>query len=305
MNQTTQNSSYPGNEARRFLRTQSNIARRGSRQSKPAERGFTLIELLVVIAIIAILAAILFPVFAQARDKARQSAYLSNCKQIGIALQQYIQDYDETMPHASNITGLNTYPDLKANGKTVSFSLHWQQQLYPYIKNWQIFLCPSDSEPILPHPDPSYGGAHPATLSSYAINMLLLQTDMTADTPGSLPLSRLVSPASTYIVADATRDIQFFGYAGSCGAIGISRLNKVRFAASHEDGDVSPCFGGTPNPALFAGREDSRTRHQGGSTIVFADGHAKWNRWQNIKDEYSCPNPEKSAAQPVTGFCKK
>src|SRR5688500_12033549 len=86
--------------------------------------GFTLIELLVVIAIIAILAAILFPVFAQARAKARQAACLSNTKQIGTALAMYIQDYDETV--VRNGGGGVTWPDL----------------LQPYIKNIQVFRCP-------------------------------------------------------------------------------------------------------------------------------------------------------------------
>ena len=80
-------------------------------QRRPqSERGFTLIELLVVIAIIAILAAILFPVFAQAREKARQASCLSNCKQIGTASNMYVQDYDETFPsHKWNIQGVGLY----------------------------------------------------------------------------------------------------------------------------------------------------------------------------------------------------
>ncbi len=95
-------------------------------------RGFTLIELLVVIAIIAILAAILFPVFAQAREKARQSGCLSNVKQMALAALQYAQDYDETLPVA--IGGL---PD---------WSLFWTtvELLHPYVNSTQITRCPSD-----------------------------------------------------------------------------------------------------------------------------------------------------------------
>ena len=92
-------------------------------------RGFTLIELLVVIAIIAILAAILFPVFAKAREKARQSSCSSNEKQLGIAMMQYVQDYDETYQ--------SVYDD--GSGTRII----WAQKILPYCKSMQVFSCPS------------------------------------------------------------------------------------------------------------------------------------------------------------------
>ncbi len=98
------------------------------------QTGFTLIELLVVIAIIAILAAIIFPVFAKAREKARQSTCSSNLKQIGLALTQYVQDYDENYPliytGAWNATG--------------SYWTHWEYNVAPYIKSAGVFMCPSN-----------------------------------------------------------------------------------------------------------------------------------------------------------------
>src|SRR5947208_15595614 len=100
-----------------------------------SRQGFTLIELLVVIAIIAILAAILFPVFAQAREKARQTGCLSNLKQIGTGLMMYTQDYDEAYP-------CNWYGglwDTLPNGKQYK----WMDAVYPYVKNEQVFSCPS------------------------------------------------------------------------------------------------------------------------------------------------------------------
>jgi prepilin-type N-terminal cleavage/methylation domain-containing protein/prepilin-type processing-associated H-X9-DG protein len=98
--------------------------------------GFTLIELLVVIAIIAILAAILFPVFARARENARKSTCQSNLKQIGLALRQYTQDYDERIPRGSGYL---------APANIAAAQAEWWYQLDPYIKNKDIWKCPSAS----------------------------------------------------------------------------------------------------------------------------------------------------------------
>jgi len=97
-------------------------------------QGFTLIELLVVIAIIAILAAILFPVFSRAREKARQTSCLSNLRQLATAVGQYVQDYDETFP-------MSVYPSLNAAGMC---ALTMAGAIEPYIKNRQIYQCPSE-----------------------------------------------------------------------------------------------------------------------------------------------------------------
>lgn len=119
--------------------------------------GFTLIELLVVIAIIAILAAILFPVFAQARDKARQTTCTSNTKQIALAFMQYINDYDETFPLGFGIGGngqwlwnynhavpYNWRPDIPPSDfRYPSYLVHWSHTIQPYIKNYGVYECPS------------------------------------------------------------------------------------------------------------------------------------------------------------------
>ncbi|NUQ00915.1 MAG: DUF1559 domain-containing protein [Armatimonadetes bacterium] len=105
---------------------------------------FTLIELLVVIAIIAILAAILFPVFAKAREKARQNSCASNQKQIGLAVLQYIQDYDETTPRSAILApgGTATYPDGSVRTGANAFYL-WYHPVLPYTKSVQLLNCPS------------------------------------------------------------------------------------------------------------------------------------------------------------------
>ncbi|MHB8995558.1 MAG: DUF1559 family PulG-like putative transporter [Armatimonadota bacterium] len=103
-------------------------------------RGFTLIELLVVIAIIAILAAILFPVFAKAREKARQSSCLSNLKQISLAQLMYIEDYDEMLPYSQCWD--------PANGAVpAGVGIYWYQTVQPYMKNTQALKCPSANSP--------------------------------------------------------------------------------------------------------------------------------------------------------------
>ena len=103
-----------------------------------SNRAFTLIELLVVIAIIAVVAAILFPVFAQAREKGRQAVCVSNFKQINMGLLQYVQDYDEAMVPA-NTNGYAT--GCMGCGRP---DYIWPELAQPYFKNWQVFRCPSD-----------------------------------------------------------------------------------------------------------------------------------------------------------------
>ena len=139
--------------------------------SSPCRRGFTLIELLVVIAIIAILAAILFPVFAKAREKARQASCTSNMKQIGLAWHQYTQDYDEMNPFI--------WPGGQGMGSDGNgLKVNWAVSTQPYIKSVQIFKCPSD--------------AYRTVASSYLANSYL----------DNNPISKIVSPAQVVCVME-------------------------------------------------------------------------------------------------------
>ena len=124
------------------------------------KRGFTLIELLVVIAIIAILAAILFPVFARAREKARQTSCLSNLKQIALADNMYAQDHDERMASYTSHPGGSAEPG--------DYTYNWRAMLAPYIQNEQIFECPSGTSSVGVSPNiTSVGTSNPATSHGY------------------------------------------------------------------------------------------------------------------------------------------
>jgi prepilin-type N-terminal cleavage/methylation domain-containing protein len=187
-------------------------------------RGFTLIELLVVIAIIAILAAILFPVFARAREKARMTSCLSNVKQIGLGNLMYAQDYDEM-----TVTGSGyQYP----NG-----TLNWQLKVVPYIKNWDIFRCPSSP----------YGHFIYWTqdlVQSYSRNTLQ-----------NTALATIKVPAQTIMLGD-----------GAHPAVEFTRGMAPLL-----------CRAGNPTCATYPGDPtDDHFLHNDGDNIVFYDGHAKW-----------------------------
>lgn len=139
-------------------------------RGRGCRRGFTLIELLVVIAVIALLAAILFPVFARARENARRTACQSNLKQIGLGLLQYTQDYDETYPldvFGSSAGATATNYDERGLPTDSVNTWRWMDAIFPYVKNEQIFNCPTIARIT---PKYKYGSTSGWNLGSYAAN---------------------------------------------------------------------------------------------------------------------------------------
>ena len=156
-------------------------------------KGFTLIELLVVIAIIAILAAILFPVFARAREKARQTSCLSNCKQMALAIMMYTDDHDEMLP--GYVIWTPTEVDRPVAG-TTGYYLFWMDVIYPYVKNKKVFICPSYDNPSAISPHVGYGW-------NIWIGYMLNHPTETGQLFNSLNLSMVVHPAELVVAGDA------------------------------------------------------------------------------------------------------
>jgi prepilin-type N-terminal cleavage/methylation domain-containing protein/prepilin-type processing-associated H-X9-DG protein len=241
--------------------------------------GFTLIELLVVIAIISLLAAILFPVFAQAREKARQSTCVSNQKQIGLAMLQYNQDYDEMYPIA--------FYGSSASGTPVS----WPLMIQPYVKNAQIFTCPSESDDFGITP----GTFSPATpngiLTTYAYNFYIGANNNTIYTK-SLP--EFNKPAQTVLLVDGTCDPRG-AYATTPGLWKKPKRSSDTSAVTETTGPNS----GTTRPTtknrtgwliINAGSTSIGladygapvARHTEMTNVLWADGHVKASRIEKI-----------------------
>jgi len=199
------------------------------------QRGFTLIELLVVIAIIAILAAILFPVFARAREKAKQTSCLSNTKQIGLGLSMYISDYDDCMPFYYGPNHKPRPPELPDLTAYSDYGMFWQDLIYPYVKNIDIYKCPSSR---------NYRGTPRAYIGSYGGNYAYVLSNGYA--PPSLlvrNLSEFTHPAETFAVVEATS-----------------------YITRHDPG-IPGSTGG------YWGLVQSR--HNDQNNVLFLDGHAK------------------------------
>lgn len=191
-------------------------------------RGFTLIELLVVIAIIAILASILFPVFARAREKARQSSCSSNVKQIGLAILSYAQDYDEQLPYyALTISGATWY---------------WPMEIYPYVKNTQLFTCPSRKAAGQVWPGP---GTPTSSSCGYGFNG-------SGCGYSGISLGAINDPSSTIPLAESY-NVHKYTYLYNTTYVGAT---FTQASSTNAAGADAP--------------------HNGGENCLFGDGHVKW-----------------------------
>ncbi len=240
---------------------------------------FTLIELLVVIAIIAILAAILFPVFSQAREKARQAACISNNRNIALSYQQYTQDYDErVMPYECWGCG-GSQP---GSGSRDPWR-RWFVRTEPYVKNKQLYACPSGSTCermnqwgggcawgwAIP---PSWYGA----TMSYGYNLVLAGWyDGNVGQEFARSLAQVNRPADVFAIADSS-------HKDACAA-------RIVWANRCQSAGFCPPDGQDwwANNQI---REDwvrKHTRHLGGSVLIYADGHVKWSAWNQLWRDYN------------------
>jgi prepilin-type N-terminal cleavage/methylation domain-containing protein/prepilin-type processing-associated H-X9-DG protein len=259
-------------------------------KSNKVRRGFTLIELLVVIAIIAILAAILFPVFAQAREKARAISCLSNIKQVGIAAAMYTQDYDELM-----VGPIEGSSDAGLKAANIS-NAYWPLLLNPYIKNWQVFRCPDSADP-----QGVWGSGASAWYgnwmndSSIGYNYLGLADwyDVAAPCGGmstGLSLAAISTPAFTIAFIDSAyqgsganndnvdpyptnseEGISFVQAPAQYAAIVPAPVTCTWYNGAHGGWDWTTNGATTPD---FTGW--SINRHSTGENVGWVDGHAKF-----------------------------
>lgn len=243
-------------------------------QSASSKRNaFTLIELLVVIAIIAILASILFPVFARARENARRTSCLSNLKQIGLGIMQYTQDYDERLPQAlyntsQTYSGTEVTPAKSFTTTTGALTrdhyLTWMDFIFPYVKSTQVFVCPSASIDTSVTPNrkptdtPSYGYNN---IFGGDFNYKTSYGDPSYGVPsGSISLAAINRAAETIMVLD------FFD-PGAITATPRAHMGWVVSADPNVRKRVIP--------------------HLEGGNIGYADGHAKWQTGAKFNVSYS------------------
>ena len=215
-------------------------------------KGFTLIELLVVIAIIAILAAILFPVFARARENARRSSCQSNLKQIALGIMQYTQDYDEYMPI----------------GNAGNSGQGWAGPTMPYIKSSQVFQCPSDASVNATYPN-LYKISYAYNQNLNALQGTLSPVKISAFSAPTLTVNVFEVNGGTASNSAEIRPTESASPAGS----GYYLSNPNGAPGGYATGNM-----GGRNYGAFT----SDPRHFDGSNFLALDGHVKWLKGANV-----------------------
>jgi prepilin-type N-terminal cleavage/methylation domain-containing protein len=263
--------------------------------SRTQKSGFTLIELLVVIAIIAILAAILFPVFAQARESARATSCLSNMKQIGTGLAMYETDYDEQYPPSQNGTG--------------AAIVSWPTLMFPYIKNEQVFVCPSASSTAVTSDPTLMGVGTPRrycgkTITAVSFGALTGADGTVAGPPflvNGLSYGRNLIPYGGWRTAGFTNgDKSGFVTTGTTLSV-LSAMVEDPAGTIHIMDAMTGTTSATTDPCTQGNsirgiQEEIRTdrypdntaskvayRHKGGFNAVWGDHHAKFRKWGSSK----------------------
>ena len=211
------------------------------------KNGFTLIELLVVIAIISILASILFPAFARARENARRASCQSNLKQIALGVFQYTQDYDERFP--PRLINASGSPPV-SNGANASNPFGWADALQPYLKSTQIFQCPSETGTPTTATSGAFNGQADPTATGY--------TDYWFNSRLSSQSQAAIDSVSQVVMnGDGSGNPSYYWYNG-CNA---------------NSADDNECLVDDPG---IRGLGRAHTRHLDGGNFAFADGHVKW-----------------------------
>lgn len=251
--------------------------------------GFTLIELLVVIAIITILAAILFPVFARAREQARKAACQSNLKQIGLGVAMYVQDFDETFPAASMAYTVPTtaWPRKTNSGAAIN-TAYWFVVIAPYVKSTQLFVCPTAGE------IPFSGGygwnicgtRYCGTGCDTGVGNGFGWSPSNPNTPTGalLKVAQVTEAANTIMIADPASNS--YGSNGQLFFPPTSTSTMNRIPILH-GGQVGPF---TSSPSVTT----SPSSMTGGGNFLYADGHVKFHNSTQIFANRSLFNVDKS-----------
>lgn len=236
--------------------------------------GFTLIELLVVIAILGLLAAVLFPVFAHVRENGRRTVCASNLHQLGLAIEAYTQDYDQRHPASVDVSPFTGLPAVHNTG--------WAGRIYPYVKNTQVFHCPTDAAP-------GVTTAPPRVPVSYSLNL---------DLAAASSESNLTAPSRTILLFEVSEDqaavtlpsegIDAAAPQVSAAGNGVNGalLNLTGLGAVRIDGAVYATGlmdnKGDSSLLPFDQYPDKDGQHSGGSNFLVTDGHVAWKKGSEV-----------------------